>query len=322
MKATEDCERSLAELKRLSTSPYPPEPPKRSLLVEAFVRLARLSGHTASETPHLYGGADRAKVQWEYEQAPSYLQSMEGFFDPNLLRDRDVLDVGCGWGGKMMYLAEHFAPRSVHGFDLPGAYDPRVPEEFAAEKRLGNCFFATGYAERVPFDDRRFDLVMSEDVLEHVADPEIALRECQRVLRSGGLLVAKFPSFRMILAHHLDRALPLPGLHYLLPMRTWAAGLNHLLLARPNEFRFEPFDEVVSTRFASSVTRNLNGLSFPQFVAIVRRSGFRTRRLELIPYRPRSRRRRLAKAIYSVASRLPGLREPLASNVLFVGEKP
>ena len=41
----------------------------------------------------------------------------------------------------------------------------------------------------VPVPDDSVDLVLSTQVLEHVADPELYLRECSRVLRPGGHLV-------------------------------------------------------------------------------------------------------------------------------------
>lgn len=41
----------------------------------------------------------------------------------------------------------------------------------------------------VPLDDASADLVLSTQVLEHVADPDLYLRECARLLRPGGQLV-------------------------------------------------------------------------------------------------------------------------------------
>jgi SAM-dependent methyltransferase len=41
--------------------------------------------------------------------------------------------------------------------------------------------------------DASFDLIVSNDVLEHIPDPEKALRECCRVLRPGGMVIATFP---------------------------------------------------------------------------------------------------------------------------------
>lgn len=43
------------------------------------------------------------------------------------------------------------------------------------------------------YPDDSFDLIVSNDVMEHIPDPERALRECFRVLKRGGTVLATFP---------------------------------------------------------------------------------------------------------------------------------
>lgn len=47
-----------------------------------------------------------------------------------------------------------------------------------------------GYGEAIPFGDGRADLVFARQVLHHTRDLEQTLRECHRVLRRGGVLLA------------------------------------------------------------------------------------------------------------------------------------
>jgi len=47
--------------------------------------------------------------------------------------------------------------------------------------------------QRLPFRDSAFDAIKVTEVLEHVPDAVAALRECRRVLRPGGHLVATAP---------------------------------------------------------------------------------------------------------------------------------
>ena len=60
------------------------------------------------------------------------------------------------------------------GADLPGNADADV------EVRADGS---------IPLPDESFDVVLSTQVLEHVADPALYLAECHRVLRTGGRLV-------------------------------------------------------------------------------------------------------------------------------------
>ena len=59
--------------------------------------------------------------------------------------------------------------------------------------------------ERLSFADASFDLIISNDVLEHVAEPERALAEAFRVLRRGGRLLLSVP-FHLNLAQGVRRA--------------------------------------------------------------------------------------------------------------------
>lgn len=308
---------TIAALRARSSSPYAPEPPRCHPLVSWVARRARTA---ARATPHLCGGPDVEKTRYEYAEGPAFVEVIAPWLPAPPLAGRSVLDAGCGWGGKAVYFAEHLRPQRVEGFDLPGVFDPAVPLAFAHERGVTGCGFRTGYAETMPYGDAEFDLVFCEDVLEHVDEPAAVLQECRRVLRSGGTLIALFPSFRMLDAHHLDRAVAWPGLHYLLSMKTWAAGLNHYLLE--SDAAFEPFSEVVATRFHRCVTRDLNGMSFGQFAQIARASGLETRTLRLLPRpTPDNGRSVLLKKLYRALLRVPRLEEALCQRVLYVGAK-
>jgi ubiquinone/menaquinone biosynthesis C-methylase UbiE len=306
-------------LRDLSTSPYPPEPPRRRLLVDAFMFLAQRQ-HAGLVTPHLHGGTDSEKVNWEIASADDLWQMLKVFLGPDGLRDKDVLDVGCGWGGKVIFLAETARPRRITGFDLPGIFKPDVPRKVATGRGLRNCEFATGYAEDIPFPSENFDVALMDDVLEHVRDPEEVLRECHRILRPGGILLARFPSIKMAKAHHFDRALTYPGLHYLMPMRRWAQGLNDYLLRHPS-IHYEPFSEIVDTQYRRGVTRNLNGLDYDSSKLAVFKSGLKIRKLELIGYDRASFKMPILYFIYDKARSLRPLREVLGRSIVLVAER-
>jgi SAM-dependent methyltransferase len=84
----------------------------------------------------------------------------------------DVLDVGCGNQPYRPWLEAHLG-RYV-GLDIEPAAGVDV----------------VGHIESLPFDDGSFDVVLCTQVLEHTDDPQQAVREIHRVLRSGGVALA------------------------------------------------------------------------------------------------------------------------------------
>lgn len=304
-----------------------PEPPRRSRLVDFWVWVARKLRINEVDyySPHSCGGSLIARAEYEYANVEIFLHTLrQAGLDLSIFDGKRVLDAGCGWGGKMVYFSQHSQAISFDGFDLPG-YDTEVCAEFARQHNVTNCTFAEGYAESMPYGDEQFDLVMLDDVLEHVKDPEKTLSECWRVLRPGGEVMIRFPSFRMMLAHHLDRAIDLPAMHYLLPMKTWAAGLNHRLLRPENREQYVPFPRVVATPYHRAITHDLNGLTFKHFKALIRQAGFTPRIMTMLPLisdMQNARRKWLRGTYLMLYRRVPPLREFLAYTIFFFGQKP
>jgi ubiquinone/menaquinone biosynthesis C-methylase UbiE len=97
-----------------------------------------------------------------------------------------VLDVGCGTG----YLLRLLAGRFPQATDLAGI--DAAPSMIEAAKRAADdrrLRFAVGTAERLPYPDGAFDLLVSTTSFDHWADQQAGLSECARVLAPGGHLV-------------------------------------------------------------------------------------------------------------------------------------
>ena len=265
------------------------------------------------------------RTQYEFDTAyNSFFYWIRDHVTMDFLDHKDVLDIGCGWGGKMLHYAANTQLNTIHGFDVP-PYNPEISESFAKSKNLDNCFFTAAYAEDIPHDDNRFDVVIIDDVLEHVQGPAKTVAEAYRVLKPGGSLIIKSPSFKMMDAHHLDNAITLPGIHYLLSMKTWAAGLNHLLQDERylDVLNFSPFYKTVSTPYHKCVTGNLNGLDYADFVDILGQHDFEVQTMEMMKREVTKRKGNLMKYYsYEVGYRIPFVKEFLAHFVLFIGRKP
>lgn len=85
-----------------------------------------------------------------------------------------ILENGCGVG---MYV-EHMAPFGGKIFGLE--YD----FERAADAGGRSAGIVNAAGEHLPYPDSTFDLILSHEVLEHVADDSLAVREMIRVLRN------------------------------------------------------------------------------------------------------------------------------------------
>ena len=65
---------------------------------------------------------------------------------------------------------------------------------------------ARGSAEKLPVRAAALDVVVALDVIEHLDDDRLALREMLRVLRPGGVLLATVPAYAFLWSSH-DEAL-------------------------------------------------------------------------------------------------------------------
>jgi SAM-dependent methyltransferase len=97
-----------------------------------------------------------------------------------------VLDVGCGTGLLLRDLARRLpAAASLAGVDAAAGMIEQARAK-ASDPRLR---FEQGAAERLPFPDGVFDLVISTTSFDHWADQRAGLAECHRVLAPAGFFV-------------------------------------------------------------------------------------------------------------------------------------
>ncbi len=105
----------------------------------------------------------------------------------NLAPDHEVLDVGCGIGGAARFIAHRTGCR-VTGIDLTPAFIRaaiRLTEAVGLDDRL---HFETGSALALPYEDHRFDALVTLHAAMNIADRARLYREMARVLKPGGRL--------------------------------------------------------------------------------------------------------------------------------------
>jgi SAM-dependent methyltransferase len=125
-----------------------------------------------------------------------YLQTYRALKGTELAVSTTVLDFGCAFGSVVDVLLG--AGYDAYGVDileywgkdeeLCGEIIVHYPAEVKSRLKLLDA-----ETSRVPFSDDSFEVVVSDQVLEHVFDLRSAFREQARVLKPGGLAIHRMP---------------------------------------------------------------------------------------------------------------------------------
>jgi SAM-dependent methyltransferase len=135
--------------------------------------------------------ADLGYPQELLERVPECAaESFAGVANPfslgSLEPGEEVLDVGSGAGTDSLVAAQMVSPGGrVTGIDMTPemlAKSRRAAEEMGQE----NVEFLEADAEKLPFPDGSFDVVISNGVIDLIPDKDAVFSELHRVLRPGG----------------------------------------------------------------------------------------------------------------------------------------
>lgn len=112
------------------------------------------------------------------------------------LKFNNCLDVGCASGYMISQIASIFPNAKYFGIDI---YDKAIGY---AKKAYPNIEFKVASADRLPFKDNAFDVILFYETIEHVENPKGCLKEIRRVLKEDGTLILTMDSgsilFRII----------------------------------------------------------------------------------------------------------------------------
>jgi len=111
-----------------------------------------------------------------------------------------ILDVGCGTGANLEMLSQ---------FGLAEGVD--VSDEALEFCRKKGLTVQEGLAETLPYPDETFDITTALDVVEHLDDDIVGLKEMHRVTKTGGYSLIFVPAFMWLwgvqddISHHRIR---------------------------------------------------------------------------------------------------------------------
>lgn len=260
--------------------------------------------------------SDLALAKYNHETAGAELDKA-GITNLINVDAQRVLDVGCGLGGKTVYYAERGAELVV-GLDLDEKR-ARVAMELARRHPAGTKVrIVIGNGMHLPFCKDAFDQIISTDVIEHIDDPFLAIRDWARVIRSGGVItITAIPYYSPWGAHTRDW-LPLPWIQVILPKRclfrliNWVEQYRQINRHRPCSVRID------WTNFNDPAHARL--LTVAQLESAINLVGIKVVLFKIVPAGERlgGIMARITRAIIH----LPILREILSGIVVAVLQKP
>ncbi len=118
-----------------------------------------------------------------------------------------LVDIGCGTGANLPMLREKVGENGqVFGFDFSPLALKFARHHLDTAHDTSQVSLSQGDALAMPVRDGSADIVTMLDVLEHLSDDDMALREVHRILKPGGALVLSVPAYQHLWSAH-DEAL-------------------------------------------------------------------------------------------------------------------
>ncbi|MDP3792318.1 MAG: class I SAM-dependent methyltransferase [bacterium] len=140
------------------------------------------------------------KNNWLFRVRRNLIYSI--FEEYNVGRGVKILDYGCGSGFIVGQL-------QARGYDAYGTDISREAIEYGASQGIKNLYSTNEI--KVDFPDESFDLILAMDVVEHIKEDELVIKELERLLKPNGRLIITVPAYQWMwgvqdeVSHHFRR---------------------------------------------------------------------------------------------------------------------
>lgn len=110
----------------------------------------------------------------------------------NKIKASQILDIGCHGGIFTYQIFQKFKKSEIYGIDIS------KNAILYAKRKYKNIKFIIARAEKLPFENNKFDLITCFEVLEHVENPEEVIKEIKRVSRKEANLLIIVPTENLL----------------------------------------------------------------------------------------------------------------------------
>ncbi len=251
-------------------------------------------GERISQAYACRGGSKQDYADFQFLFAAAEVDFYKQFTD---FKGKKILDIGCGLGGK----AAAYAKEAGKIFALDCKLNDLIFAKRFSTANDSKAVFFQADAGKLPLKNHSFDVIILNDIIEHLPRPAEVLKECKRILKKGGVVFVNFPPFYGPYGGHLGYYFSFPWVHFL-PKKL----IRYLLLRKKTKAGWLT-PEVVQDTY-NSVRR----LTIRQFRKLVNDSGFGIRYQDFMLYSPN-----LPKKLIH----FPFLKEVVTKNIRCVLEK-
>jgi ubiquinone/menaquinone biosynthesis C-methylase UbiE len=164
------------------------------------------------------------------------------------MQGKSVLEVGCGRGGGLSYVARYLKPSNIVGVDL----NPKAIQFCKEHFKSDNVSFIQANAQELPFENDAFDVVLNVESSHRYPSIDLFFSEVHRVLKPGGnFLFTDFRNNQKV--EELEQQLKLSGLQIVSREDITENVVEALTLANPDR---EKLIKKLAPRFLHELCRN------------------------------------------------------------------
>ena len=167
---------------------------------------------------------------------------------PYLSPGSRLLEIGCGAGNLLLQatVAGSYPVALDLSMQALAFVQSRFREAQSSSEAPGGFTCTQAIGESLPFRENSFDCVLLSEVIEHLEEPQISIREAVRVLCPGGRLLVTTPNYRSfwpIMEWVVDRTNMTPKM----------AGEQHISRFHPSSLKKLLMKSGLRTEYAGSI---------------------------------------------------------------------